>query len=61
VIYPEQFGAEAVVPTTGDAINANVESVPSVIWPRLMKQINRLHELKRRILKGKRAPRKIDL
>jgi len=61
VVYPEQFGAEAVVPSTGDAINANVESVPSVIWPRLMKQFNRLHELKRRIVKGKRAPKKIDL
>lgn len=61
-IYPEQFGAEAVVPTTmGDAINADVEMMPSAVWIKITLYIRRLHELKRRIFNGKNHPRKLDL
>lgn len=61
VIYPEQFGAEAVVPTMGDAISADVEAVPSMLWLRVMRFVDRLHALKRRILHGKARKRRIDL
>lgn len=50
VVYPEQFGAEAVVPTTGDAISGDVEMVPSELWLRLTRRIKALHRLKRRLL-----------
>lgn len=48
VIYPEQFGAEAIVPAMGDAINADIEAVPSIFLTRLMSFFNRLHDVKRR-------------
>ncbi len=61
VIYPEQFGEEATVPTMGDAISADAELMPSAHWTRLMRTIKRLHEMKRRLLNGKNHPRKLDL
>lgn len=61
VIYPEQFGKEAVVPTMGDAISADVELMPSGHWIKLMRGVRRLHELKRSLFNGKNRPRKLDL
>ncbi len=48
LIYPEQFGAEAVVPSMGDAISGDVEAVPSALWVRLTRYMAALHRLKRR-------------
>ena len=61
VIYPEQFGPEAVVPAIGDAISADVETVPSLLWLKAGRWLRRIHELKRRIFSNPDKPRKLDL
>ena len=61
VIYPEQFGPEAVVPAIGDAISADVETVPSLLWLKACRWLRRIHELKRRIFSNPDKPRKLDL
>lgn len=57
VIYPEQFGAEATVPTMGDAISADVEQMPSIFWSSITKGIRRLHYWKRRMVNHNKANR----
>ena len=61
VIYPEQFGPEAVVPAIGDAISADVETVPSLLWLKAGRWLRRIHELKRRIFSNPDKPRTLDL
>lgn len=51
VIYPEQFGAEAVMPVMGDAISADVESMPSGLLMRLSQYARSAHKVYRRIFK----------
>ncbi|MCM1348733.1 MAG: cation:proton antiporter [Firmicutes bacterium] len=51
VIYPEQFGAEAVAPVMGDAISADVEAMPSGLWLKMLQYSKALHMRLRRIIK----------
>lgn len=49
IMYPEQFGSEAVVPTIGDAISSDVEVMPSGLWLKMTQLFKALQRLKRSI------------
>jgi len=51
VIYPEQFGPEAVVPALGDAISADVATMPSGLLVRLNHYSRLAHRAYRRLFK----------
>lgn len=57
VMYPEQFGAEAVVPTSPDAISGDVETMPSGLLLKFKRDIRALHRLKRRIFNPEKNDR----
>lgn len=51
VIYPEQFGAEAVAPVMGDSLSGDVESMPSGLLLRINAFVRSLHRIYRRLFR----------
>lgn len=60
VIYPEQFGEEASVPTMADALSTDMETAPSALWLKVMEYYRAGIALRKRITHRNRRNR-IDL
>ncbi len=60
VIYPEQFGEEASVPTMADALSTDMETAPSALWLKVMEYYRAGIALRKRFTHRNRRNR-IDL
>ncbi len=60
VLYPEQFGEEAVVPAVVDALSTDLESVPTPLWLKI-KDFYRQILARYRQITNKESKKRIDL
>lgn len=61
VLYPEQFGESADIPTMTDVLSTDMASAPSALWLRIMDFYRSASALWRRIKHRRPRPNKIDL